>query len=688
MGTSVRAAVSILMPMKDRNRFFAPVPARVLAWFLAAVLSLSASHLHAQSALLDHTEILGRLAVGYSPSYVAHLVKTRGVNFSMTAQFLDRVRASGGAGILIERLSSANPPASLIATNTEQGPVEHLGRCAELVHMGDTESAKQECRASIDESPKSPWPLLVSSNLAWVLSPGETYSAENAERARDEFLGRAAALAPKLPMAHPGSLPNNDDPDAVLEFNEAGSSSLGISFLNADDDNSPRAEPLRDGTVSRIPWLRSRMQVEPDLASNHLALVNAYVAAHDLDSAESEVREALRLEPDHAQLRTIAGNFYLSQGKTEAGLAELREAVRIAPFFGDYYIDLANALERLDRTPEAIKQLQTIVALHPADAGPTGFLVRLYRKDKNLKSAIEAQRSLLKAVSPNFPDEATFVAVNLSALLDLADLLKADRQPEAAAEEYLLLLRFNPDNAALHEDYGNVLADEGQLDEAIGEYNETLRLVPEVELAAFSGVHHNIALCLIRKKDLDGAINEFRQAIALDPDGPINPDEPNTRVYLGAALRQKGDLNGAIEQFQEAIETNPKDAQAHAGVGSALMELKDAFGAISELKVALELQPDSPAVENDLAWIYATAEDPKLRNPTEALALARRAVTSSPQNPAFIDTLAEALLLNGHPAEALAMEMEAAKLDPKNSDLQSRLAHFREAANSVTPATR
>jgi hypothetical protein len=36
----------------------------------------------AQSAPLDRAEILGRLAQDYSPSYIAHLVKIRGVSFS------------------------------------------------------------------------------------------------------------------------------------------------------------------------------------------------------------------------------------------------------------------------------------------------------------------------------------------------------------------------------------------------------------------------------------------------------------------------------------------------------------------------------------------------------------------------------------------------------------------------------
>jgi Flp pilus assembly protein TadD len=52
-----------------------------------------------------------------------------------------------------------------------------------------------------------------------------------------------------------------------------------------------------------------------------------------------------------------------------------------------------------------------------------------------------------------------------------------------------------------------------------------------------------------------------------------------------------------------------------------------------------------------------------------------------------LDTLAEALLLNGQPAEALNTEQQAAALDPKNPEMQTRLAHF-QAACSPSSATK
>ena len=84
--------------MKKRARLF------------GLILALLHPCVFAQSAPLDRAEILGRLTQGYSPSYLGQLVKTRGISFSPSADFLDRVKLAGGDGILIERLSSATPP--------------------------------------------------------------------------------------------------------------------------------------------------------------------------------------------------------------------------------------------------------------------------------------------------------------------------------------------------------------------------------------------------------------------------------------------------------------------------------------------------------------------------------------------------------------------------------------------------
>src|ERR1700676_2991961 len=94
--------------------------------FFALVLPLAAPSLRAQSAQLDQPEILGRLAVCYSPSYIAHLVKTHGLNFSPTQDFIYRVKLAGGDGILVDHLSFGDSAPSVVSSVDQDVPVRHL----------------------------------------------------------------------------------------------------------------------------------------------------------------------------------------------------------------------------------------------------------------------------------------------------------------------------------------------------------------------------------------------------------------------------------------------------------------------------------------------------------------------------------------------------------------------------------
>lgn len=638
---------------------------------------------------MDQAEILGRLAVGYSPSYVAHIMKMRGVSFSPTASFLEQVKLAGGDGVLADRLSSADRSSSIASSTETNPPVDHLAKCAELMHAGDIESAQTECRESTQENPTSPWTVLAAA-AAIRMSPfyGSPNDAEDSDKARLLQLYREAA-------AHGSSLAAqllallSSSPETVAQWQIIGLPGQGeleepiLSWANGSGvwpygfgppQRIPDSAAASNEEIAIDPEARSSLEADPDLASNHVALSNMdQFQAHDFESAERELREALRLEPDNADIHADLASLYFAHHDDEATLSELREAIRIVPFGAPQHMALAGELESLGRTAEAIAELQRTIAMRPADTEVSAVLVQLDLDHKDSQGAIEELRRSLNASAAYFPDESGLVQTRLPDETELAELLRQNHELDAAVEQYSYILRFQPDNAGVHNDYGNVLLDQNRLDEAIGEYNEALRIDPQMATA-----HHNIGICLARRKDLDGAVTEFRQALEL------NPDEPHSRVFLGFALGQQGDLNAAKDQFRQALEKNPKDPDTHAALGMAMYQLKDTPGAIKELKLALDLQPDSPEAENNLAWIYATTDDLKLRNPSEALVLARRAVDSSPApNPAFLDTLAEALLLNGKPAEALALENQAIKLDPQNPDLQARLPRFRDAASKL-----
>lgn len=76
---------------------------------------------------------------------------------------------------------------------------------------------------------------------------------------------------------------------------------------------------------------------------------------------------------------------------------------------------------------------------------------------------------------------------------------------------------------------------------------------------------------------------------------------------------------------------------------------------------ALKLKPDYKTVCNNLAWTYATCDDPSLYNPPRALELALKAIKLD-KNASCLDTLAVAYAANGNFEQAIKTQQQAIEL--------------------------
>src|SRR5579864_5937955 len=90
---------------------------------------------------------------------------------------------------------------------------------------------------------------------------------------------------------------------------------------------------------------------------------------------------------------------------------------------------------------------------------------------------------------------------------------------------------------------------------------------------------------LLSSGDVDAAIQEFREAVNLEPKNSQNHFE------LGVALRRRGQLDDAISEYRQAIRLEPGLAEAHANIGTILQSQGDYAQAISEYRQAIRLQP-------------------------------------------------------------------------------------------------
>ena len=152
----------------------------------------------------------------------------------------------------------------------------------------------------------------------------------------------------------------------------------------------------------------------------------------------------------------------------------------------------------------------------------------------------------------------------------------------------------------------------------------------------------------------------------------------------GNQFSDKKELTKARQACIRALHYQPRHLEARVSLAMLLEDAGEFRQAIVQFRGVLKLQPGHLPTLNRLAWLLATAPDPKLREPVEAERLARQIIASlEGVMPEPLDTLAAALAANGKFPEAIATAQRALKLAETAGRagvarrLQERLALYR-----------
>jgi tetratricopeptide (TPR) repeat protein len=225
----------------------------------------------------------------------------------------------------------------------------------------------------------------------------------------------------------------------------------------------------------------------------------------------------------------------------------------------------------------------------------------------------------------------------------LGILLAGRGQVPEAIDHFQTALNIKPDHAEGHHNLSKALQRQGALDQAIIHARQAIALDPRN-----TECHFHLGNMLSQRGRMDAAIDEFREALA------IKPGFLKVHINLGIVLLGRGHLDEARHHFQQALTLDPKHAGARQNLGVVLYEQGRIPEALTCWREVLRVQPDQLAVLTRCAWILATDPDPAVRNGTEAVALAERAVRlSGGRDPAILDTLAAACAEAGQFPEAL-----------------------------------
>jgi tetratricopeptide (TPR) repeat protein len=291
-------------------------------------------------------------------------------------------------------------------------------------------------------------------------------------------------------------------------------------------------------------------------------------------------------------------------------------------------------------------------------------------------------------------------------LYDRGNAWRRKNDLDRAIADYSEAIRLNPQYANAYGNRGIAWYGKGDNDRAIADYSQALRIDPQR-----ANFYFNRGNAWIGKGDKDRAIADYSEAIRLNPQyafayngrgaawvGKGDDDraiadygeavrlDPQYEIAFhnrGRAWQHKGDNDRAIADFSEAIRLGPQDAEAYDNRGSAWQRKGDNARAIADFSEAIRLGPGEPGPYNNLGWLLATSKSATVRDGKHAVELAQKACELTGwKDPDYIDTLAVAYAEAGNFGEAIRWQektLEFPEFSKANGEnARARIALYRE----------
>lgn len=169
--------------------------------------------------------------------------------------------------------------------------------------------------------------------------------------------------------------------------------------------------------------------------------------------------------------------------------------------------------------------------------------------------------------------------------------------------------------------------------------------------------HYNLGVALAGLGKFDRAVDHYRRAIE------IKPQAHRTHAELADALIQLKQVDKAIGHYEKSLAIEADQAIVLGKLAAAYSGNQQTEQAVSCWRRAIQLKPDWPSALNNLAWIRATDEDPRFRDPSRAVELALRASElTGGKNLSVLDTLAVACSAAGDFQQAVKTAEKALEI--------------------------
>ncbi|MEN9396767.1 MAG: hypothetical protein RLZ81_1297 [Pseudomonadota bacterium] len=536
----------------------------------------------------------------------------------------------------------------------------------------------------VDKALATLQPILARPEVDPALFPiaGQAYLQSGDAKKAEEYFTKAARLDPKDPkkrtavaVAH---LKVGQVDSAVGELQDIAASDAGVTadmaLISAhlgrkDYDKALKAidamekkqpgKPLaahlrgrtllakRDLTGARKSFEQA-LSIDPTYFAAAASLAALDLAEKKLDEAKKRFEAVLAKEPKHipallaiAELRARAG------GSKDEVVELIGKAVAANPNDANPRLMLVDFLLRNNDSKQAMTAAQSAVAAMPDNAEVLGALGRAQQESGDLNQAISTFNKL-----------TTMRPLSVQPLLQLAGAQMASGNRDAAASSLRKAIEIQPSSLEAQRGLIMVEVSAKRYDVALKAAREIQKQNPKSPAGLALEGDINVA-----QRNWDAAATAYRAALKM-----VASAELATKLHQ--VLKVSGKVQDA-EKFSAAWQKdNPKDAAFMFYLGDDAMARKDFAAAERNYAAVVALQPNSALAYNNLAWVTG-----KLGK-DGALALAEKANSLAPNQPAFMDTWAMLLSAKGDYARALELQTKVVGMQARNGEFRLNLARI------------
>jgi tetratricopeptide (TPR) repeat protein len=376
----------------------------------------------------------------------------------------------------------------------------------------------------------------------------------------------------------------------------------------------------------------------------------------------------------------------LARAKSHEKEGDINKAIQL-------YISV---LETSPQNPKAIKGLKSLktTIIQNSQPKPTqdeiDSVISLYSQGQ-IQESLQASKLLIT----KYPNEVS--------LFDhTGACYEALSQLDAAVSNYKQALKVMPDYAYAHFKLGDIFLSLNQLNAAVNSYQQALKIKPD-----YIAAYNNLGNTFKALGQLESAVKYYQRALE------VKPDFVAAHNNLGNAFRELGQLETAVKYYQQALEITPDSSDVLNGLGITLNALGQQEGAVSCYEQALEIKPDFAEAHNNLGNIFQELEQLEsavkcyqraleispnyadahnnlgatllaLRQLDDAVQSFERALVINPDCTAAYSNLADAYSGLGHVDAALKSYHQALNIKPNFHDARFNLSLLQLATGALS----